>query len=306
MDENAGINDICPPYISMETTDDITDSNIRDAVGMFRSDLRSYVRQCRLNTVQTDGLLDLLNKHNVSSVFVQLPKSHKTPLRTKNNPVHPEIRVVSDHSHFYFGLESQIKLHLSLYPPTTVENEDVLLINWNTDGLNLYNSRNTQFWPFLYYIANLRPPIIFEVVLTAVECKPNDLNYTREFVNELKHLIETGFDFCGKRYRIEMHVSICDAPARAFIKCTKQFSVRYGCDKCDKEGFYDGKRIVWLGVEGFNRRSDATFRGKCQPQYHNPERGDCPLLELGIDMVKQFPHDFMHQGGGTMKKLFMW
>lgn len=66
------------------------------------------------------------------------------------------------------------------------------------------------------------------------------------------------------------------------------------------KGFWE-KRMTYQEVDGFELRKDNSFRAQNQPEYHN---GSTPLTELPIDMIGQFPIDYMHQAClGVMKKL---
>ena len=62
--------------------------------------------------------------------------------------------------------------YLDKYPKEVVGVLDVTDLVWNTDGLPLYNSRCINCWPLLCYIANIKPRVVFEVVLTSGEGKP--------------------------------------------------------------------------------------------------------------------------------------
>lgn len=88
-------------------------------------------------------------------------------------------------------------------------------------------------------------------------------------------------------------------PARAYIKCIKQFNGRYSCDKCEQEG-------VWNGPipKIYSRlRTDATFKLKMQFQHHN---GVSPIERLPVGMVSQFPIDYMHQVCLGMRRIIKW
>lgn len=52
--------------------------------------------------------------------------------------------------------------------------------------------------------------------------------------------MRNGFQFCGKKFSVEIKAVICDAPAQAHVKCVKQFSSTFGCDQCESRGFHDG------------------------------------------------------------------
>lgn len=56
--------------------------------------------------------------------------------------------------------------------------------------------------------------------------------YLEDFVNELLFIIENGIQIGFKKVEFYVHSFICDAPARAFIKCVKYHSGYSSCDKC--------------------------------------------------------------------------
>lgn len=74
------------------------------------------------------------------------------------------------------------------------------------------------------------------------------------------------------------------------------------CTKCDIEGTYIGNRTCFPNLEGFNLRTDLSFRTKEQESHHI----ETTILENipGLDMVTSFPLDYMHLVClGVMKKL---
>lgn len=276
-----------------------------DHTGTLWYDLRTAMDRTRMTTVQTDAILQVLHKHKGDFSHFNLPKTHSTLMRTQRDVVRHNIRTVSGHQYYNFGLENQLKFVLALFPISLVSGLDVLIINWNNDGLPIYKSRKLSAWPILAYVANLKPRVIFEVILTVGEGKPKDLNYLEEFVDEFANLVANGLQFNNKTYKVSGGACICDAPARAQVKNTRSFQARYGCGQCEMRGFHDGKRMIWVGSKFFKPRTDDEFRLKAQPEHHLPE-GETPLLRLNMDMIADYPPDFMHQVGGTVKKLLMW
>ena len=64
---------------------------------------------------------------------------------------------------------------------------------------------------------------------------------TCENLFEYKELNENGFDINGNHFNVQLDSVICDAPARAFVKCIKGHSGYSECDKCTQCGVYIGK-----------------------------------------------------------------
>ena len=60
-------------------------------------------------------------------------------------------------------------------------------------------------------------------------------------------------------------------------------------------------KMTYQGSEIVSKRTDKTFRSQEHERHH---KGESPLLQLDIDMIQDFPIDFMHSSGGTMRRLF--
>ena len=220
---------------------------------------------------------------------------------------------------YHFGLAKQILFYLKQYPIHSLDAlqpSNTLELIWNTDGMKLYQSRDESAWPILCYIKNLFPRKVFEVLLTTGTGKPN-LEFIKLFVDELKELMQNGLVFKDstskeRTFKVHMVAAVCDAPARADIKCIKHHNAYFGCDFCMIEGTYIGNTkngvkqpggtMTFQGSEDWIMRTDANFRSQEQKEHHSKK--ETPLLELDIDMIRHFPIDFMHGSGGTMKKLF--
>jgi len=83
---------------------------------------------------------------------------------------------------------------------------------------------------------------------------------------------------------------VCDAPARAFLKCTKLHSGYSSCDKCIEPGAYYKNKIVFMS-ETAPKRTNESFRKQLDDNHHH---GSSPFLDLPIDLIKSFPIDYMH------------
>ena len=112
---------------------------------------------------------------------------------------------------------------------------------WNTDVLQLVNSkRRCNAWPILCFISNNLLPInVFEVAVAVGEGKPRNTDYLLKYIDELGQLMRDGIVFNNKHIKINHRACNCDAPARAFIKHTVQFSAALGCDQCEQCGVHD-------------------------------------------------------------------
>ena len=112
-----------------------------------------------------------------------------------------------------------------------------------------------------------------------------------------------GISFDGSPAKpVVLKCFICDAPAKALIKGTIQYNGRYGCDFCEVRGEFDGRMLFLYKGKG---RTDKSFREQSNPEHH---KSFSPLLELEIDMIKQFPIDAMHciDLGVTKRLIMLW
>lgn len=135
--------------------------------------------------------------------------------------------------------------------------------------------------------------------------KPTNPNYVlQEFCEEYKILHTEGFLFKNEKYLVRIRAVICDAPAKSFVTATKGHNAYFGCGKCSCEGDYCDRRMVFLN-ENAPLRTDSTFRNR-DNEYHHISIS--PFEDLPINMVNNFPLDYMHLIClGVMKKMIqLW
>ena len=190
------------------------------------------------------------------------------------------------------------------YPTMTKDKVTTLEISLNIDGLALFKSSNKSLWPVLCGIMNIEAMAIFPVALTCGSSKLIDLLFLEDTVDDLNHLLEHGLNVDGRVVPVVLRCVVCDAPARALIKGTKLYSGYYGCDKCAQKAEWFG-RIIYPETRDFDLRTDLPF---CRQSNSDHHRTDSPLCKLPVDMIIQFPIDYMHQLClGVMRKLLlMW
>lgn len=169
---------------------------------------------------------------------------------------------------------------------------DIINLSFNIDGLPIFNNSNKQVWPILGLIKNVNTiskPFPIGIFYGISKPQPIDI-YLEDFVNELSQLIENGIVFNKKKYVITVHSFICDAPAKAFVKCIKGHAGYSSCDKCTEVGVYINGRMIFPNLTA-PTRTDEGFRTKEDTDHHS---GTSPLLQLNFDMIRCFPIDYMH------------
>lgn len=166
--------------------------------------LTDRVSSHRITRSATNDLLAILRKFHPS-----LPKDARTLLGTQTNV---EVRRFCGGDYYHFGILKYLRDHASL-----TRSRDISL-QINIDGLPLFNSTKSGFWPILGKVDSSKP---FIIALFYGAEKPNNLaDYLQDFISEYSEL-STGSEVNDCRFTINLTSIICDAPARAFVKQTE-------------------------------------------------------------------------------------
>lgn len=227
------------------------------------------------------SLLDLLRNHG----HEELPKDPRTLLKT---PRSTDLKDCPPGKYLHVGLEKGLRKEIRFH---NIQ-ERKLIFDINVDGVSLRDKGTDTMWPILGKIRNIRDSTPFVIGLYRGPAKPSSsVTFLDDFVNEYNRLTVEGFTCDNQQYTCCMRCAICDAPARCFVKCTKQHNAYYGCDKCIEKGFYSNHRMKFLS-EDQPLRTDESFRQREQPEHHHHEKSK--FEETSLDMVAQFPLDPMH------------
>ncbi|RXN37607.1 transposase domain-containing protein [Labeo rohita] len=204
-----------------------------------------------------------------------------------------------------FGVTEQLIMCLNRYPYNYARDIIELEISLNVDGLPLFKSTGKSFWPVLCTV-HLKPASTFPLAIALTEAKPKSLDFIKVIADELNMILMNGFSWGETTVSVRLRCITCDAPAKAMLKCIKQFSGYYGCDKCTQKGNWEG-RMTYQQVHDLILRDDVSFREQHQPEHHQ-ENTVSPFSDLQIGMVKSFPADYMHQCclGVMRKMLLLW
>ena len=168
---------------------------------------------------------------------------------------------------------------------------DLIYVDINIDGLPLHKSSNRQFWPILCKVVKSMHQL-FVVALYCGTQKPDNVNeFLYDFVVEAYELYEKGMNLDDNLVFVRVQAIICDAPARAFVKCVAGHNSKNGCERCVVEAESINHTVVYLNGKSV-LRNDAGFRADLYP---NHKVSDSLILQLhNIDIIRSFVLDAMH------------
>ena len=179
----------------------------------------------------------------------------------------------------------------------------------NIDGLPLFKSSpNYKLYPVLVMVKGVasRP------ICAAIYCTMKSANREmpcpsilfKDFVEDLKKLNQTSIKIGKNEIKmVKMGVFVCDAPARASLKCIKGHSGYSSCERCEAIGEYHGGHVC-LPHTSAALRTDFAFVAQSDVYHHT---GVSLLSEIGVKMVSDFILDYMHLVClGVMRRLMLW
>lgn len=268
--------------------------NAEDQKYTLQQRLRFWATNYNITHKSLTALLNILRKEG----HKELPIDARTLLHTPSSTV---IRDCAGGQYFHYGLEKSLREILELYGNIS----NPIEINLNIDGLPLSKSSLSQLWPVLGQIYNNTFSEPFLIGAFHGYKKPTNAQlFLQEFCEEYNMLYNEGFLWKNEKYFVKIRTVICDAPAKSFVTGTKGHNAYFGCAKCFCEGDYVNHKMVYLEEDAI-LRSDNNFRTRQNEEHH---LSVSPFENLHIDMIKNFPLDYMHLIClGVMKKmLFLW
>ena len=258
----------------------------------LKAKLQEWAVSHKVTHSQLNGLLPILKE-----IDNTLPCTAKTLLKIPEDTC-SIVTTLSRGDYMYLGVKHGLTRILASNT-AQLQGTEIIELTFNIDGLPLFDSSTYSLWPVLCCVANIKPSLVFPVALYGGNAKPADLDFLSETINELLQLLNDGITANDTHFKCVLKFIVCDAPARALIKCSKQFSGYYGCDKCSQRGEYVG-RMTFPDCD-VPIRDDESFRNQSNAEHHT---GISPFCKLPIDMIKCFPFDYMHQSClGVMKRL---
>ena len=175
-------------------------------------------------------------------------------------------------------------------------------LQFSIDGLPLFRSSRTQFWPILATINADYSRSPFLVGLLSDFTKPKSVfEFLGPFIEDLSGILKNGN---GQQIMAEVCLFICDAPARSFIKNIKSHNGYSGCHKCFQVGEWHNK-VTYLEIN-VRLRKDTYFNSTIDDEHHLKQTLS-PLASL-VKIMTMFPLDHMHLCclGVTRKLLYIW
>ena len=191
-----------------------------------------------------------------------LPKDARTVLATQRQI---DIQCCAGGDYYYFGIKYSLSKLLDSFPYHSEKSEIKIAVN--VDVIPLFKSSNTSLWTILGSVKDMQA-YPFPIAIFCSSGKPTCLDeYLKDFVSVMKHLESDGFEHEGRHFSIAPYAVICDAPARAHLKCIKTHSGYASCERCVRRGEWCGK-VVFQDVS-CELRTDSSFEHRQHPDHHN-------------------------------------
>jgi hypothetical protein len=258
----------------------------------FKDKLATWSIENNVTQVATSQLLKLIREE----FSVEVPLDARSLLKTPRNVEYLDI---GEGKFFYFGIEQQVKskinsglkvLSTKIFREFSLQFDKYVTISVGVDGLPVAKSSNKQLWHILGIVDQSfdRSPFVIGLFFGTTKTSSLDI-FLEKFVLECKHLEDVGIQYGNINYSFRISNFICDAPARSFLKRCKSHNSYDGCERCVQEGVFLG-RVIFTNLNS-NLRSDDSYRNQSDSDHHV---GVSPLLSLTLNLVDQFPLDYMH------------
>ncbi|KYN14463.1 hypothetical protein ALC57_13335 [Trachymyrmex cornetzi] len=244
-----------------------------------------------LNQNALTSLLRVLSRHGHDD----LSRDARTLLNTPRPGTH-DIKTLSKGQYVHYGLLKAL-ISIGNRFPHAFDYCDVINLDLNIDGLPISKSSKSQLWPILGRISdNFIPIFCLFLIYTCSDhdsfLSPNLAEFLQPFVDEYLNLKNNEFSINEHPLQINIRAVICDAPARAYITCTKSHNGHFACGKCTVRGESINRRMTFLDIAA-PLRTDIDFINRSQPEHHL-QGISSPFELISVPMVSHFPIDYMH------------
>lgn len=132
---NSGSTSVNPEIIKVDQHENEKNFNLENA-------LQIWALKHRITHMAVKDLLSILNSAGISSEFGKpLPKDSRTVLKT---PAHVDIQTLTVGNLWYRGVQKCLE---NIFK--NINRDVTITLNFNFDGVPLYNSSKICFWPIL-------------------------------------------------------------------------------------------------------------------------------------------------------------
>jgi len=213
---------------------------------------------------------------------------------------------VAGGTYYHFGIRNSVLAELASLDFDLRDLTNTLTLRVKIDGLPLFRSNNVSLWPILGRIKEIPNSNVFVIGLYSGVTKPSNVQeYLNEFIQDVKVVVQEGIQYNDVHFTVAApDAFICDAPARAFLKCVKGHNGYYACERCTQKGVHVNRRMSFPELSA-ELRTDQTFR---EMGYEEHQVGVSPLSELDVGLVSSFVLDYMHLVclGAMCQLIYLW
>lgn len=179
----------------------------------FRAILKKWALDHNITHIALKDLMKIVNIRFVDkgASSTILPEDPRTLLQT---PQTVTLMPLSDGEYWHYGLKKCLeKIFRKLDKPITIS------VNINIDGLPLFQSSNTDFWPILFNITEMPKVPAMVIGIFCGKSKTNDIDsFLTPFVDELHEIMTNGLIINSRKITVRLRCILCDSPARGYIK----------------------------------------------------------------------------------------
>ncbi|XP_062545556.1 uncharacterized protein LOC134212057 isoform X2 [Armigeres subalbatus] len=200
----------CPSSYSTPETDDFENCTIIKEYSRNSSNvaLQQWAIKHNINHQAVKELLTII-KHEYSDTG--LPTDPRTLLHT---PKTTAVVNIPGGQYWHQGLETCLRNAFK-----DLDQNIVIQLNVNVDGLPIHKSSKHQLWPILCNIHQMPHIKPMAVGIFLGKSKPLSVSdYLKPFIDELIPMMASGLTVNEKIIEIKIRCFICDSPARAFLK----------------------------------------------------------------------------------------
>lgn len=239
------------------------------------------------------------------NVDLALPYDYRSLLHTPRN-ISNVIRPAGAFGSFaYLGIKKGIERLVKQGLDLSSKSSEIKILTF-VDGFTAHNNRKKKFWTVLHSVEGDIYQRVFMSGLYSGVANPDPFNeILKPFVDEFNALKMMPFSVEGVNHKLKLisgGAVVTDNPAKADAKCTKP-SGYCSCQYCCQKGKACPSTVIFDELT-YDKRTDQSFRDRDQPEHHK----GCSALENieDLDMIKDFPPDYMHLILlGIMKRLLL-